>query len=172
MLIRYFFRLVPFHLSHLSVTWWVFFITHPAPSKHLLLPPSLSLSLFFLCFSLHPLHSSSCLFLFYHSLSLHASTHPPPTLCPSSSFSLQCCVFSSRLMGRGHYVFDRRWDRMRLALQNMVEKHLNAQMWRWASLNKYSHDALFFNKFSVAMNGCKRKRKWFVVREKVIQLCA
>lgn len=52
-----------------------------------------------------------------------------------SSFSLfsssfQCCVFSSRLMGRGYYVFDRRWDRMRLALQNMVEKHLNAQMWR------------------------------------------
>lgn len=48
-----------------------------------------------------------------------------------SSFSpLQFCVFSSRLMGRGHYVFDRRWDRMRLALQNMVEKHLNAQMWR------------------------------------------
>uniref|UniRef100_A0A8C6SEY1 Ataxin-7-like protein 1 n=1 Tax=Neogobius melanostomus TaxID=47308 RepID=A0A8C6SEY1_9GOBI len=33
-------------------------------------------------------------------------------------------------MGRGHYVFDRRWDRMRLALQNMVEKHLNSQMWR------------------------------------------
>ncbi|XP_036977533.1 ataxin-7-like protein 1 isoform X2 [Acanthopagrus latus] len=47
--------------------------------------------------------------------------HPQP---------LGCCVFSSRLMGRGHYVFDRRWDRMRLALQNMVEKHLNAQMWR------------------------------------------
>lgn len=27
-------------------------------------------------------------------------------------------------------MFDRRWDRMRLALQNMVEKHLNSQMWR------------------------------------------
>ncbi|XP_070848361.1 ataxin-7-like protein 1 isoform X2 [Chaetodon trifascialis] len=50
-----------------------------------------------------------------------SSYHPQP---------LGCCVFSSRLMGRGHYVFDRRWDRMRLALQNMVEKHLNAQMWR------------------------------------------
>lgn len=43
---------------------------------------------------------------------------------------MQFCIFSSRLMGRGHYVFDRRWDRMRAALQNMVEKHLNAQMWR------------------------------------------
>ncbi|XP_053270647.1 ataxin-7-like protein 1 isoform X2 [Pleuronectes platessa] len=47
--------------------------------------------------------------------------HPQP---------LGLCVFSSRLMGRGHYVFDRRWDRMRQALQSMVEKHLNAQMWR------------------------------------------
>ncbi|XP_056280548.1 ataxin-7-like protein 1 isoform X1 [Pseudoliparis swirei] len=47
--------------------------------------------------------------------------HPKP---------LGLCVFSSRLMGRGHYVFDRRWNRMRLALHNMVEKHLNAQMWR------------------------------------------
>ncbi|KAF7658181.1 hypothetical protein LDENG_00016230 [Lucifuga dentata] len=52
----------------------------------------------------------------------HYSTHHPQPL--------RCCVFSSRLMGRGHYVFDRRWDRMRLALQSMVEKHLNAQMWR------------------------------------------
>ncbi|XP_075967697.1 ataxin-7-like protein 1 isoform X5 [Anarhichas minor] len=51
----------------------------------------------------------------------YSNRHPQP-----SGF----CVFSSRLMGRGHYVFDRRWDRMRLALQNMVEKHLNAQMWR------------------------------------------
>ncbi|XP_068163223.1 ataxin-7-like protein 1 isoform X2 [Antennarius striatus] len=50
-----------------------------------------------------------------------SSHHPQP---------LGCCVFSSRLMGRGYYVFDRRWDGMRLALQNMVEKHLNAQMWR------------------------------------------
>nr|XP_057934605.1 ataxin-7-like protein 1 isoform X2 [Doryrhamphus excisus] len=50
-----------------------------------------------------------------------SNVHPQP-----SGF----CIFSSRLMGRGHYVFDRRWDRMRLALQNMVEKHLNAQMWR------------------------------------------
>ncbi|KAJ8387007.1 hypothetical protein AAFF_G00161840 [Aldrovandia affinis] len=33
-------------------------------------------------------------------------------------------------MGRGYYVFDRRWDRMRLALHCMVEKHVNAQMWR------------------------------------------
>ncbi|XP_030576269.1 ataxin-7-like protein 1 isoform X2 [Archocentrus centrarchus] len=53
---------------------------------------------------------------------IHYSNHHPQPL--------GVCVFSSRLMGRGHYVFDRRWDRMRLALQNMVEKHLNAQMWR------------------------------------------
>ncbi|XP_023206137.1 ataxin-7-like protein 1 isoform X1 [Xiphophorus maculatus] len=52
---------------------------------------------------------------------LYSSHHPRP-----SGF----CVFSSRLVGPGYYVFDRRWDRMRLALQSMVEKHLNAQMWR------------------------------------------
>ncbi|XP_026182534.1 ataxin-7-like protein 1 [Mastacembelus armatus] len=52
----------------------------------------------------------------------HCSNHHPQPL--------GFCVFSSRLMGRGHYVFDRRWDRMRLVLQSMVEKHLNAQMWR------------------------------------------
>ncbi|XP_068587477.1 ataxin-7-like protein 1 isoform X2 [Cebidichthys violaceus] len=51
----------------------------------------------------------------------YSNRHPQP---------LGFCVFSSRLMGRGHYVFDRRWNRMRLELQNMVEKHLNAQMWR------------------------------------------
>ncbi|XP_068442892.1 ataxin-7-like protein 1 isoform X1 [Clinocottus analis] len=51
----------------------------------------------------------------------YSHRHPQP---------LGLCVFSSRLMGRGHYVFDRRWDRMRLALQNMVEKHFNAHMWR------------------------------------------
>ncbi|XP_055009633.1 ataxin-7-like protein 1 isoform X2 [Boleophthalmus pectinirostris] len=53
---------------------------------------------------------------------LHFSSHHPQPL--------GLCIFNSRLMGRGHYVFDRRWDRMRLALQNMVEKHLNSQMWR------------------------------------------
>lgn len=53
---------------------------------------------------------------------IHFSSHHPQPL--------GLCIFSSRLMGRGHYVFDRRWDRMRLALQNMVEKHLNSQMWR------------------------------------------
>ncbi|MBN3313849.1 AT7L1 protein, partial [Atractosteus spatula] len=40
------------------------------------------------------------------------------------------CTFGSRLMGRGYYVFDRRWDRFRLALNSMVEKHLNSQMWK------------------------------------------
>ncbi|XP_029018619.1 ataxin-7-like protein 1 isoform X1 [Betta splendens] len=53
---------------------------------------------------------------------VHYSNHHPQPL--------GFCVFGSRLMGRGHYVFDRRWDRMRLVLQSMVEKHLNAQMWR------------------------------------------
>ncbi|XP_020033422.1 ataxin-7-like protein 1 isoform X8 [Castor canadensis] len=43
---------------------------------------------------------------------------------------LAFCSFGSRLMGRGYYVFDRRWDRFRLALNSMVEKHLNSQMWK------------------------------------------
>lgn len=82
-------------------------------------------------------HTSSSCLSFPINISSSMS-HLTSRLSPNSlftllsSFSFQCCVFSSRLMGRGHYVFDRRWDRMRLALQNMVEKHLNAQMWRWA----------------------------------------
>ncbi|XP_051544587.1 ataxin-7-like protein 1 isoform X2 [Myxocyprinus asiaticus] len=54
--------------------------------------------------------------------SWHYSTHHPRPI--------NCCAFSSRLMGRGHYVFDRRWDRVRLALHCMVEKHVNSLMWR------------------------------------------
>ncbi|XP_028734296.2 ataxin-7-like protein 1 isoform X5 [Peromyscus leucopus] len=50
------------------------------------------------------------------------STHHPRPLA--------FCSFGSRLMGRGFYVFDRRWDRFRLALNSMVEKHLNSQMWK------------------------------------------
>ncbi|XP_052594271.1 ataxin-7-like protein 1 isoform X10 [Peromyscus californicus insignis] len=50
------------------------------------------------------------------------STHHPRPLA--------FCSFGSRLMGRGYYVFDRRWDRFRLALNSMVEKHLNSQMWK------------------------------------------
>ncbi|XP_061570419.1 ataxin-7-like protein 1 isoform X2 [Cololabis saira] len=65
---------------------------------------------------------------------LHFSSHHPQPL--------GFCVFSSRLMGRGYYVFDRRWDRMRLALQNMVEKHLNAQMWRKVPLAADSQSSL------------------------------
>ena len=45
-------------------------------------------------------------------------------------FPSQFCSFGSRLMGRGYYVFDRRWDRFRFALNSMVEKHLNSQMWK------------------------------------------
>ncbi|KTF85797.1 hypothetical protein cypCar_00032004 [Cyprinus carpio] len=51
----------------------------------------------------------------------YSPQHPRP---------MSCCAFSSRLMGRGHYVFDRRWDRVRLALHCMVEKHVNSLMWR------------------------------------------
>ncbi|XP_038191714.1 ataxin-7-like protein 1 isoform X7 [Arvicola amphibius] len=46
---------------------------------------------------------------------------------------LAFCSFGSRLMGRGFYVFDRRWDRFRFALNSMVEKHLNSQMWKHRS---------------------------------------
>ncbi|XP_028734294.1 ataxin-7-like protein 1 isoform X7 [Peromyscus leucopus] len=53
------------------------------------------------------------------------STHHPRPLA--------FCSFGSRLMGRGFYVFDRRWDRFRLALNSMVEKHLNSQMWKHRS---------------------------------------
>ncbi|XP_016303158.1 ataxin-7-like protein 1 isoform X1 [Sinocyclocheilus anshuiensis] len=49
---------------------------------------------------------------------------------PQHPRAMSCCAFSSRLMGRGHYVFDRRWDRVRLALHCMVEKHVNSLMWR------------------------------------------
>lgn len=49
---------------------------------------------------------------------------------PNHPRAMSCCAFSSRLMGRGHYVFDRRWDRVRLALHCMVEKHVNSLMWR------------------------------------------
>ncbi|EHB08945.1 Ataxin-7-like protein 1 [Heterocephalus glaber] len=50
------------------------------------------------------------------------STHHPRPLA--------FCSFGSRLMGRGYYVFDRRWDRFRFAINSMVEKHLNSQMWK------------------------------------------
>ncbi|XP_064175742.1 ataxin-7-like protein 1 [Anguilla rostrata] len=53
--------------------------------------------------------------------------------CPYSSHHprpMACCAFGSRLMGRGCFVFERRWDRVRVALRCMVEKHVNAQMWR------------------------------------------
>ncbi|XP_070121525.1 ataxin-7-like protein 1 isoform X4 [Equus caballus] len=55
-------------------------------------------------------------------LDCHFSTHHPRPLA--------FCSFGSRLMGRGYYVFDRRWDRFRFALNSMVEKHLNSQMWK------------------------------------------
>uniref|UniRef100_A0A8C3TGZ7 Ataxin 7 like 1 n=1 Tax=Chelydra serpentina TaxID=8475 RepID=A0A8C3TGZ7_CHESE len=54
-------------------------------------------------------------------LDCHFSGHHPRPL--------GFCSFGSRLMGRGYYVFDRRWDHFRFALNSMVEKHLNSQMW-------------------------------------------
>ncbi|XP_067284199.1 ataxin-7-like protein 1 isoform X2 [Pseudorasbora parva] len=55
---------------------------------------------------------------------------PPCHYSPHHPQPMSCCAFSSRLMGRGHYVFDRRWDRVRRALHCMVEKHVNSLMWR------------------------------------------
>nr|XP_033782066.1 ataxin-7 isoform X2 [Geotrypetes seraphini] len=40
------------------------------------------------------------------------------------------CAFGSRQIGRGCYVFDKRWDHIRCALNFMVDKHLNSQMWK------------------------------------------
>ncbi|XP_012815986.1 ataxin-7 isoform X2 [Xenopus tropicalis] len=52
------------------------------------------------------------------------------------------CTFGSRQIGRGYYVFDKRWDHIRCALNFMVDKHLNSQMWRKippASSNSSAH---------------------------------
>ncbi|EHB15589.1 Ataxin-7 [Heterocephalus glaber] len=51
----------------------------------------------------------------------YSGRHPQP-----ASF----CTFGSRQMGRGYYVFDSRWNRLRCAISLMVEKHLNSQLWR------------------------------------------
>ncbi|XP_030314079.1 ataxin-7 isoform X2 [Calypte anna] len=92
------------------------------------------------------------------SLSVHESPHPPlPAAEPASRLSsdegecdekeepvekLDChysghhpqpaafCTFGSRQIGRGYYVFDKRWNHMRCALDFMLEKHLNSQMWK------------------------------------------
>ncbi|KAJ7415433.1 ataxin-7-like protein [Pitangus sulphuratus] len=46
--------------------------------------------------------------------------------------SLTCkfCTFGSQQIGRGYYVFDKRWNHIRCALDFMLEKHLNSQMWK------------------------------------------
>ncbi|NWU92569.1 ATX7 protein, partial [Upupa epops] len=40
------------------------------------------------------------------------------------------CTFGSQQIGRGYYVFDKRWNHVRCALDFMLEKHLNSQMWK------------------------------------------
>ncbi|KAM8759293.1 ataxin-7 isoform 2-T3 [Rhynchonycteris naso] len=59
---------------------------------------------------------------FVEKLDCHYSGHHPQP----ASF----CTFGSRQIGRGYYVFDSRWNRLRCALNLMVEKHLNAQLWK------------------------------------------
>uniref|UniRef100_UPI00398EE8EF ataxin-7-like protein 1 n=1 Tax=Pristiophorus japonicus TaxID=55135 RepID=UPI00398EE8EF len=51
----------------------------------------------------------------------YSRLHPKP---------LAFCTFGSRMISRGCYVFNRRLDRFRSALNSMVERHLNSQMWR------------------------------------------
>lgn len=51
----------------------------------------------------------------------YSQLHPKP---------LAFCTFGSRMISRGYYVFNRRLDRFRMALNSMVERHLNSQMWR------------------------------------------
>lgn len=52
---------------------------------------------------------------------LYSGYHPRPAAY---------CTFGSRLIGRGFYAFDRRWDRVRCGLTTMMEKHVNSQMWK------------------------------------------
>ncbi|XP_064422323.1 ataxin-7 isoform X3 [Latimeria chalumnae] len=55
-------------------------------------------------------------------LDCHYSSHHPRQAA--------LCTFGSRQIGRGYYVFDKRWDHIRCALNSMVDKHLNSQMWK------------------------------------------
>uniref|UniRef100_A0A4W3JHR6 SCA7 domain-containing protein n=1 Tax=Callorhinchus milii TaxID=7868 RepID=A0A4W3JHR6_CALMI len=52
----------------------------------------------------------------------YSRLHPKP---------IAFCTFGSRMVGRGCYAFDRRLNHLRSALNSMVERHLNSQMWRF-----------------------------------------
>ncbi|XP_038607675.1 ataxin-7-like [Tachyglossus aculeatus] len=49
----------------------------------------------------------------------YSDHHPRPT-----SF----CAFGSQRIGRGYYVFDKKWNRIQRALHSMLDTHLNSQM--------------------------------------------
>ncbi|XP_069499814.1 ataxin-7 [Ambystoma mexicanum] len=59
---------------------------------------------------------------FSEKLDCHYSGHHPR---PAA-----VCSFGSRRIGRGCFVYDKRWDHIRCALNFMVDKHLNSQMWK------------------------------------------
>uniref|UniRef100_H3D0N9 Ataxin 7 n=1 Tax=Tetraodon nigroviridis TaxID=99883 RepID=H3D0N9_TETNG len=66
------------------------------------------------------------------TLTLLKSIHNGLT-CSKSGFdklTKAYCTFGSRLVGRGCYLFDRRWDRVRCALNAMMDKHVNSQLWK------------------------------------------
>lgn len=43
------------------------------------------------------------------------------------------CSFGSRALGHGIYTFDRRLHHLRSALSSMLEQHISAHLWRYAS---------------------------------------
>lgn len=68
----------------------------------------------------------------------------------NKNLSFQFCTFGSRQIGRGYYVFDKRWNHIRCALDFMLEKHLNSQMWKWVEAKEF----LFFLVFVEIHEAC------------------